>query len=227
MPTIRQMYGGMYNFFKTNYASGQLFRQTTQKNNFSSLTSNYSELAQTYNQTKNTFDSKFDETMTNLKKSATEVKNFDFNSSESSDAMKKVENFLNDYNDAINFFNDNSSISKRVSNLAKNFSDTTYFAKNYSEIGIVVSEDGTAKIDEEKFLNSAQKNPQKVSRILKNFSDRADKKILNANLQKNNLFPKMQNMLGNNFNNFSAYGSGGLLRTNSYSSVGSLLNMFF
>ena len=141
--------------------------------------------------------------------------------------MKKVENFLSDYNDAIDFFNDNSSVSKRVSRLATNFSDTTYFAKNFSEIGIVTAKDGTMKIDEDKLVDSITKNPSKVSRILESLSDRADRKISTANAMRDNLFPSAKNMLGNSLSTAQAYSGRGFLNMNSYSNVGNLLNMFF
>lgn len=224
MPTIRQMYGGLYNLYKTSYNGGQLFRQTaTKKQNFSAnqlntINTNYRELMQNYNQTKNTFDGEFSDAMTNLKNSAREVKNLDLSDENS---VKTVENFLNDYNDAINFFSENSSVSKKVGRLATNFADTTYFAKNYSEIGIEVAKDGTMKIDAEKFSASTEKNPQKVSRTLNSLASRAESKISIANLQKN-LFPTAQNMLGSDF-----YGGRGILQNMSRNSIGGLLNLFF
>lgn len=253
MPTIRQMYGGMYSLYKTTYANGQLFRQTaTQKNNstnyLNNITSGAKDLISTYNSTQNKFSSEFEEKISALKNSSRAIKNFDFavgedalttteNISESgekiistkysdklTDALKSVENFLSDYNDAINFFNDNSSVSRRVSNLAKNFSDTTYFAKNYSEIGIVTAKDGTMKIDEDKLVESITNNPQKVSRIMKGLSDRADKKISTATSMQKNLFPTARHMLGKNISAANFYGSSGFLKSNSYLNIGSLLN---
>jgi len=251
------MYGGMYNLYKTTYANGQLFRQsasatkTTSTNYLNSYSSSAKDLLSTYNTTKNTFNRELDETISALKSSSRAVKNFDFKvgadavtktetlgedgekvistkySDKLTDALKTVENFLSDYNDAINFFDDNSSVSKRVSNLAKNFSDTTYFAKNFSEIGIVTAKDGTMKIDEDKLVESLTENPQKVSRILNGLSDRADRKISTVTSMQKNLFPTAKNMLGKDFGIAQAYSGRGLLNTNYYSNVGNLLNFMF
>ena len=253
MPTIRQMYAGTYNFYKTAYQNGQIFRKSSNKNsaqnlNFSSMTSSAKDLLETYNTTKNTFNSEFDEKISALKNSAKNVKNFDFNVGENSvekvekigengekifetkysekmtDALKTVENFLSDYNDAINFFDENSSVSNRVKNLSMSFSDTKYFSKNYSEIGVEVAKDGTMKIDEEKLVDAINKNPQKVSRLMENLSNRAERKISSANSQKNNLFPSARQMLGKNYTS-ALYGKNNLI--NSYENVGNLINFMF
>ena len=277
MPTVRQMYGGLYSLYKTTYSSGQLFRQTSNSKtnaaskNVNSLWSNYAStssnslaglssfssnaksLVKTYNQTKNAFDAEFSDTMTALKNSTNKIKNYDFNVGENAvekiesvgengekiistkyndkltDALKNVENFLSDYNDAINFFADNSSISKRVANLAKSFGDTTYFAKNYSEIGIVTGSSGEMKIDEEKLVDAITKNPSKVSRLLGS-DGLAGKSVSHmnfANAQKNNLFPDTRQMLGQNLSAASFYGSKGFLSSNSYLGIGNLISAMF
>lgn len=213
--TIRQMsnfYSGVYNFYKTMYSGGQITRQTasgTAKNNISSNPLNT--IDPSYSAKKNNFD----DAMTNLKNSAAKVKNLDFSEENS---VETVKNFLNDYNDAINFFSENSSISSRVGRMAKNFSDTTYFAKNYSEIGIEVAKNGTMTLDEEKFTNLLESDSKKVSRSLKNLTSRAESKVNLANLQKNFLFPTATKMFG-------LYGKNNLI--NSYGNFGSLINFIF
>lgn len=219
MPTIRQMYSGLYTLYKTTYANGNIYRSTSNSakkvsNIFSGFNANYNSQLQK----KNIFDGEFDSAMTSLKKFAQEVKNFDFKNAKSSEAVKVTENFLNDYNNAIDFFAENNSVSSRVGNLLKNFSDTKYFAKNYSEIGIEVAKDGALKLDEEKFISALENDSKKVSRTLEILSSRAESKITVANLQKNKLFPAFGN-------NSSLYGSGGFLKN--YSSVGNLFNIFF
>lgn len=229
MPTIRQMYAGTYNFYKSVYTNGDLFR-TTANGTFSrntgkaaqnNISSNYRDLLSTYNATKNTFNGEFDETISNLKKSSSEIKNLDFNSE---DALKTAENFLNDYNDAINFFNDNSSVSSRVGNMAKIFSDTTYSAKIYDSVGISTNSDGTMKIDEEKFSAAVENDPKKVSRIFDTLANKADAHIMTANIRKNSLFPTAKNMLGIN-STFGLYGKNSLI--NSYANIGNLFNFMF
>lgn len=255
MPTIRQMYAGTYNFYRTTYQNGQLFRHTanssaknTSNNFFSGFSSNYRDLLSTYNTTKNTFNTEFDETISNLKNSAGKIKNFDFNAGENAvtrtenisedgekiistkyndkmtDALKTVENFLSDYNDTINFFSENSSISRRVGNMAKSFSDTTYLSKIYDSVGVVTNSDGTMKIDEEKLVNAIEKNPDKVSRIFGSLASKAEAHISTANARKNTFFPTAKNMLGMNFNS-GLYGKNNFL--NSYLNTGNFLNLMF
>ena len=219
MPTIRQMYSGLYTLYKTTYTNGNIYRSTANSakkvsNTFSGFNTNYNSQIQK----KNIFDGNFDNAMTTLKKSAQEVKNFDFKNAESSDAVKVAEDFLNNYNGAIDFFAENNSVSSRVENLLKNFTDTKYFAKSYSEIGIEVEKDGVLKLDEEKFVSALESDSKKVSRTLETLSSRAESKISMANLQKNKLFPAFGN-------NSSLYGSGGFLKN--YSSIGNLFNIFF
>ena len=205
--TIRQMsrlYSGIFNLYKTKYSGGEITRETTNK-----------KISTNWNTQKNNLNTEFSDAMANLKKSASEVKNIE----NAEDATKTVENFLSDYNGAINFFAENNSASSRFGRLQNNFSDATYFAKNYAEIGIEVAKDGTMKLDAEKFAETAEKNSQKVSRTLKNLASRTESKISAANLQKNKLFPAV----GNNFN---FYGTSGLLKNNNFS-AGNFLNMFW
>ena len=206
--TIRQMsrlYSGIFNLYKTKYSGGEITRETTNK-----------KISTNWNTQKNNLNTEFSDAMANLKKSAAEVKNLDFGEEKS---VEKVEKFLSDYNGAINFFAENNSASSRFGRLQNNFSDATYFAKNYAEIGIEVAKDGTMKLDAEKFAETAEKNSQKVSRTLKNLASRTESKISAANLQKNKLFPAV----GNNFN---FYGTSGLLKNNNFS-AGNFLNMFW
>lgn len=209
--TIRQMsrfYSGVYNLYKTTYSGGQVTRQTaggTTKN----ISSNpLNTIDPSYVAKKNNFD----DAMTSLKNSAADVKNLDFGAENS---VETVKNFLSDYNGAIKFFDENSSISSRVGLMAKNFADTTYFAKNYSEIGIDVAEDGTMTLDKEKFSAALESDSKKVSRIFGNLASRAESKVSLANLQKNSLFPTVKNFMSSGLygkNNFlSAYGIGNFL----------------
>ena len=205
--TIRQMsrlYSGVFNLYKTTYSGGQISRQTA----------NSAKNSTNWIKPQNNLESKFTDAMANLKKSASEVKNIE----NAEDATKTVENFLSDYNDAINFFAGNNFTSSRAGNLLNNFSDTTYFAKNYAEIGIEVAKDGTMKVDAEKFNSVLESDSKKVSRTLDSLASRAESKISVANLQKNKLFPAV----GNNFN---FYGNNGFLKN--YSSVGNFLNFMF
>lgn len=214
--TIRQMsrfYSGVYNFYRTTYSGGQITRQTANgvaknisKNPLNTIDPSF--VAKKNN---------FDDAMTSLRKSAAEVKNLDFGAENS---VETVKNFLSDYNGAINFFDENSSASSRIGRLKNNFSDTTYFAKNFSEIGIEVAKDGTMTLDEEKFSSAVESDSKKVSRTLGNLASRAESKVNLANLQKNFLFPSTKNFMSSGL-----YGRNKIF--NSYSNIGNFLNFMF
>ena len=160
----------------------------------SEIKAGVSSVVSSYNEAKDTFYSEFDEAMSDLSKSAKNVKNFDFASVTAEDAktpitkttstdedgntttkieysdamkdaLKTVQSLVDDYNGARKFLSDNSSVSARVSRLANNFSDTTYRAADYESIGINVKSDGSLEVDEEKLANSIVNNPEKVSRL--------------------------------------------------------------
>jgi len=204
------MYAGTYNLYKTTYQNGQMFRHTVNNsaknisNNFlSSVNSNYRDLISSYDTTKNTFNAEFDENISALKNSAKKIKNLNFGEENSVESVKN---------------------SKRVGNMAKIFSDTTYQAKIYNSVGIATNSDGTMKIDEEKLTDEITKNPKKVSRILDGLAKKAESHVATANLRKNSLFPTAKNMLGINLNS-GLYGKNNYF--NSYANIGNFLNFMF
>jgi len=199
---MSRLYSGVYNFYKTSYSGGKISRQTA-NNSAKNISTNW------LNQ-KTNLESKFDDALKNLKNSASEVKNLE----NTEDATKTVEKFLSDYNAATNFFAENNSVSSRFGRLANNFSDTKYFAKIYTQVGIEVGKDGNLSLDAEKFTKALESDVKKVSRTVENLASRAESKISMANLQKNNLLASVGN-----------YGSSGLLKN--YSSVGNFLNFMF
>ncbi len=260
MPTIRQMYNGVYTNYKNTFINGQLYRSSPLlKNsapptqNIYSLRSNYSALLSSYDTTKNKFYSELDDTMANLKSSAAKIKNYDFDvgkdavtrsqtfdgkgnrvtkttySGELTNALKSVESFVSDYNDAINFFSDNSSVSKRVGRMAVNFGDTIYRAANYQSIGLVVESDGKMKIDEDRLVDAITTNPNKVSRILgrDGLAGKAESHIATASAMSGRFFPTAATMLGSDFAKASIYTNRAFLNMNSYSSIGNLLNLLW
>lgn len=160
----------------------------------SEIKAGVSSVVSSYNEAKDTFYSEFDEAMSDLSKSAKNVKNFDFAavtaedaktpitkttstdedgntttkveySDAMKDALKTVQSLVDDYNGARKFLSDNSSVSGRVSRLANTFSDTTYRAADYESIGINVKSDGSLEVDEEKLANAIVNDPSKVSRL--------------------------------------------------------------
>ena len=208
---------------------------------------------ESYNDAKDTFYDEFDENMSALKKSAANVKSYDFNVGENpittsvstdedgktvtttnysdkmKDALKTVQTFVDDYNSSIKFLNDNSAVSGRVSRLANNFSDATYRSADYSSVGINVKSDGTLEIDEEKLANSIANDPSKVSRLVGSdgLAAKAETHVSQANSQRDNLFPSAQSMLGDQLSTAALYTGGTYAKMSAMSNVGNLINMMF
>ena len=219
----------------------------------SEIKSGVASVIESYDEAKSTFYSEFDDAMSALKKSAKEVKNYDFKVGENAiteetstdedgrnitttkysdkmkDALKTVQGFVDNYNSSIKFLSDNSSVSTRVSRLANSFSDATYRAKDYSSIGINVKSDGTLEVDEEKLANSIVKDPSKVSRLVGSdgLAAKADSHVYQANSQRDRLFPSAKAMLGDQLSAAELYTGGTYARMTSMNSVGNLINVMF
>ena len=90
MPTIRQMYGGMYNFYKMFYSGRNNFRKTVSSKNI-------------------TAQNKYTDNLSELKKSAAKIKNINLADENS---VSEVKNFLSEYNSANKFSSSNKYESK-------------------------------------------------------------------------------------------------------------------
>ena len=236
------------NYGTTNFSGSSA---STLMSGLSSVSSNARNLLSSYDTTRETFYTEFDSSMTDLKDSARKIKNLDFNvgknainkiektdkdgnttteikyNDKMTETLDEAEKFVGHYNDAINFFADNDSVSSRMKNLAKTFGDTTYRASNYNQIGISVNGDGTLEVDREKLAESIEKNPGKVSRILGKggLADKAQSHVTIANSQRGEIFPSAQKMFGNQLKLASFYTGKSFLRMNSYSGLGNLISM--
>ena len=219
------------------------------------VNANLKSLLDSYDAAKSTFNTEFAENMTALGKSAAQIKGYDFGgvakegaitvtdntddkgnvtttttySKDLQAAIKTVEDFVGDYNDAIGFFKDNASVSKRVENLARVFGDTTYRSNAYESIGLVTNSDGSFSINEEKLANAIVNNPDKVSRILgkEGLVGKADAHINFANSQADKLFPTADSMLGDQLKTASVYTGKAYNAMTNYANMGNLLNMMF
>ncbi len=145
------------------------------------------------------------------------------------DALKAVQNLVDDYNSATKFLSDNSSVSNRVSQLAKTFSDSTYRAADYSSIGINVKSDGTLEVDEEKLANTIVNDPNKVSRLVGSdgLAAKAESHVSSANSRRDSLFPSAKSMLGDQLSTAALYTGGTYAKMASIANVGNLVNMMF
>ena len=163
--------------------------QSNAQNSLAGLTevnANLKAVLASYDDAKNAFKSEFEESMNALSKSADKLKSYNFNvekdgaitkttgtddngvttttttySKDLQAALDTVKGFVEDYNSAIKFFGDNSSVSKRVERLATTFGDTTYRANIYESIGLNVNSNGSFTIDEEKLANAIVNDPRR------------------------------------------------------------------
>lgn len=144
-------------------------------------------------------------------------------------ALKTVQDFVDNYNGAIEFFQDNSSVSARVGRMAELFGDTTYRAASYEAIGISVKNDGSLAMDAEKVAQAIVDNPSRVADVLGRggLADKAQAHVDVANSQRSQLFPSAQSMFGDELTTASFYTSGAYLNMNAASSLGNLVNMMF
>ena len=219
----------------------------------SEIKSGVASVMASYDEAKETFYSEFDDAMSSLSKSAKAVKDYDFNVGENAittststdedgkkitttnysdkmkDALDTVKGFVKDYNNSIKFLNDNSSVSSRVSQMAKNFSDATYRSADYSSIGINVKSDGTLEVDEEKLANQIVNNSSKVSRLVGSdgLAAKAESHVNSANGQRDRVFPSAKDMLGDQLSAASLYTGGTYAKMTSITNIGNLVNMMF
>ena len=219
----------------------------------SEIKSGVSSLMASYNSSKDTFYSEFDGAMEDLSSSAKNLKNYDFTdekkdfsvetktttdkdgnkvetktySKDLQAAVDTVKNLVNDYNVARKFLSDNSSISGRISSLAKNFSDTTYRASSYQSIGISVGSNGGLSIDEDKLVSALTKNPSSVQNVLgkDGLAGKAEQHINFANSQRSELFPSANKMLGDQLKASELYTGGTYAKISALNSVGNFFNL--
>ena len=220
--------------------------------NVTEITTKVRELFDSHEDANNEFNSKFDDAMDALAKSADKLKTYNFNvekegaitnttstddkgvttttttySKDLQSALDTVKGFVNDYNSAIKLFDDYSSVSKRIERMGTIFGDTTYRAASYESIGLSVGKDGKLSIDESKLANAIVNSPEKVSSILgkDGLASKAEDHIDFANRQKDRLFPTAQKMFGNQLNTAAIYTSKAFVNINALNNMGSFLNM--
>ena len=144
-------------------------------------------------------------------------------------ALKTVQDFVDNYNSSLEFFQDNSAVSSRVGRMAELFGDTQYRAQSYAEIGINVGNDGSLSINEEKLAQAIVDNPNRVSSTIggTGLADKAEQHINVANSQRSQLFPSAQSMFGNELSTASFYTSGAYINMSAANNLGNLVNMMF
>lgn len=145
------------------------------------------------------------------------------------DAVKAVSDFAKNYNNAIDFFANNSDVSKRVGRMQTMFADTTYRQANYESIGLSIGTNGRITVDEDKLANAIANDPNKVSSVLgrDGLSGKAESHISTANGQRSMLFPSAQTLIGKDLASASLYTGNSYRNISAYANVGNLINMMF
>lgn len=218
------------------------------------INANVKSVLAAYEDAKIEFHNKFDETMSDLSKSAAKVKDFNFavksegaitNVTETDDkgkvstttkyseelqaALNTVKEFVDNYNSAVKFFSNNKAISKRMETLGNAFGDTTYRAASYASIGLTTNSDGSISINESKLANAIVSDPGRVSTVLggEGLAGKAESHISYANSQRDRIFPAAEKMLGDELNAAALYTGNAFRNISAINNVGSLLNMMF
>ena len=207
-----------------------------------------------YEDAKSAFHTEFDETMSDLTKSAAKVKDYNFAvnrddaittvtstdkdgkvttstkySGELQSALDAVKDLVSDYNSAVKFFSDNKAISKRMENLGNAFGDTTYRASTYAAIGLTTNPDGSLTINESKLADAIINDPDKVSSVLgaEGLAGKVQSHVDYANNQRDQIFPTAEKMLGDQLSAAALYTGNAFRNISAINNVGSLLNMMF
>ena len=218
------------------------------------INSNLKSVLASYDDAKGAFNSELKETMSDLSTSAAKLKDYNFsveqegaittNTSTDKDgnvtktttyskdlqaALDTVKNFVDDYNSAIKFFGDNSSLSKRVEQMATTFGDAGYRANLYESIGLTVGSNGSLSINEAKLADTIVNDPKKVSAILgkDGLASKAESHISFANSQADKLFPTAKEMLGDQLDTATLYTGKAYRNMTALSNMGNLINMMF
>ena len=235
-----------YHSFMSSTSKDKSSSQQIDINDIYEIISNQNNVITSYKEAKQDFDIQLKENTTDLREansnikklSLTEIKQDSIKTSTQIDengkekeiityddnlqkAVKDVDNFVQKYNNLLNFSTDYSSTSKRMEKLVNTLKDNAYQANLYKSIGINVNDDGSLSVDERQLASTMVKNSNKVERLLDNLSTKTDNKLNLIESQQDKLFPTINTFLDKNT---SMYTSNALLQMNNYMNQGNLIN---
>ena len=219
----------------------------------SEVSSSKRELLASYDNAAKGFKAEFSSTMSDLSSSIKDMKKLDLNVGENAITQKTVTaedgttsqkteyskpmqaaldtigKFVDNYNSAVDLMGEYSDVSKRISQLASVFGDTTARAENYAKIGIDVGKDGKLTINEEKLAKAIQDSPGRVENILgkDGLTGKAENHVNFAQGQEDKLFPSVDTMFGKQLKQASVYSGSSLLQLHSIATMGNFVNMMF
>lgn len=112
--------------------------------------------------------------------------------------LSNVRDFVDTFNNAVDYFNANRGLSERMNALAANFGDNQNLVSSLNAVGIAVNEDGRLSVDEEKLADALNENSSDVNAALgqNGLAGRLDRNINLANSQRENLFPNVTEYTG-------------------------------
>ena len=219
----------------------------------SEVSSSKRELLASYDNAAKGFKAEFSSTMSDLSSSIKDMKKLDLNVGENAITQKTVTaedgttsqkteyskpmqaaldtigKFVDNYNSAVDLLGEYSDVSKRISQLASVFGDTTARAENYAKIGLDVGKDGKLTINEEKLAKAIQDSPGRVENILgkDGLTGKAENHVNFAQGQEDKLFPSVDTMFGKQLKQASVYSGNSLLQLHSIANMGNFVNMMF
>jgi len=219
----------------------------------SEVSSSKRELLASYDNAAKGFKAEFSSTMSDLSSSIQDMKKLDLNVGENAITQKTVTaedgttsqkteyskpmqaaldtigKFVDNYNSAVDLLGEYSDVSKRISQLASVFGDTTARAENYAKIGLDVGKDGKLTINEEKLAKAIQDSPGRVENILgkDGLTGKAENHVNFAQGQEDKLFPSVDTMFGKQLKQASVYSGSSLLQLHSIATMGNFVNMMF
>lgn len=141
-------------------------------------------------------------------------------------SLDTVYELINSYNDLTNFFNENESVSKRINNINSSFNSFAYYAGSYNSIGLQLSNNNEIIVDENQLVQAIIERPNTVNNILHTFTNRISNSLNSVSIQYDNLFPSIENMLGNQFKMAKFYTSSAFVQLQSFISTGNIVNFF-
>ena len=172
-------------------------------------------LRSSYAETGSKFYTEYDSNMKDLRRSAGKVSsmNYQFDRSDItinadgtktySDRLKtaigNVKDLVGQYNGTTDFLTDNKSLGNGVRQLASDFSDTTYKADSYRQMGISVdASTGKMKVNEDALAKALTDSPARSEAILgkDGLAGRADRHAQMAQFSRDRVLPSMEQAVG-------------------------------
>ena len=113
-------------------------------------------------------------------------------------ALSTVRNFVNTFNSAVDYLNENRGMSSRMNALASNFGDNETLTQSLDSVGISVNEDGRLRVNEDRLADALNENSSNVNAVLgqNGLAGRLDRNVDLANSQRDNLFPTITDYAG-------------------------------